>query len=55
MKAKQCRKTTNKERCKADAHAAQFYSEQLCSGHQWARWGKIARQWTEDEIRKMAR
>lgn len=55
MKAKQCRKIADKKRCTGQAHAAQFYNEQLCAMHQWARWGKIAKVWTEEEIRKAAR
>ena len=55
MKEKQCRKIADKKRCTGQAHAAQFYNEQLCTMHQWARWGKIAKVWTEEEIRKAAR
>ena len=51
LKAKICRKTANKIRCTAEAHDAQFYNEQLCTLHQWARWGKIAKNWTEAEAK----
>jgi hypothetical protein len=35
---------TGRERCPMPAHGAQFhYTEQFCSGHQWSRYGSIAK------------
>ena len=50
-KSKICRRISNKIRCTGEAHNAQFANEQLCAGHQFTRWGKLARNWTEAEAR----